>query len=62
VVPRVLEMLGSDDMLMWASDWPHWQYEGDAALPPGLPEALLPRILRENALETYPRLLQGAMA
>jgi len=61
-VPRVLDQLRSDRMLLWASDWPHWQYEGDAAIPPGLPATLLPRILRENALETYPRLVQGALA
>ncbi len=56
VVPRVLEMLGSDDMLMWASDWPHWQYDGEAAIPPGLPASLMPKLLRENALATYGRL------
>ncbi len=56
VVPRVVEMLGSDDMLMWASDWPHWQYDGDEAIPPGMPAALMPKLLRGNALATYSRL------
>ena len=62
VVPRVLEMLGSDEMLLWASDWPHWQYEGDEAIPPGIPASLLPKLLRGNALNTYQRLREGVTA
>lgn len=62
LVPRVLEHLAGDDMLMWASDWPHWQYDGEEMVPPGIPAALLPKLLRGNALATYPRLRQGAMA
>ena len=62
LVPRILDMLGSDDMLMWASDWPHWQYDGDAAIPPGMPADLLPKLLRGNALATYTRLREGVTA
>ena len=51
-VARILDHIGSDDMLLFASDYPHWQFDGDAALPPGLPR----KILVENALATYPRL------
>ncbi|MCO6415441.1 amidohydrolase [Siccirubricoccus sp. KC 17139] len=61
-VERALGHLRSDDMLLWASDWPHWQFDGDEAIPPGLPERLLPKILRENALATYARLHEGALA
>ena len=35
----LLEQLGSDDMLLFATDYPHWHYDGDDALPPGLPAA-----------------------
>lgn len=62
VVPRVLDMLGSDDMLLWASDWPHWQYDGEEAIPPGIPDSLLPKLLRDNALNTYTRLREGVTA
>ena len=55
-VERLMEHIGSDDMLLFASDYPHWQFDGDDILPDGLPPAWLPRILRSNALETYPRL------
>ena len=43
-------------MLLFASDYPHWQFEGDAVLPAGLSPALLQRIRVDNPLETYPRL------
>lgn len=52
----LLEMIGCDELLLFATDYPHWRFDGMAALPPGLPERLHPRVLRENALATYPRL------
>jgi len=55
-VERLLDHLGSDRMLLFATDYPHWQFDGDEAVPPGLPDSLLQRIMVENALETYPRL------
>ena len=55
-VARLIGHLGSDRMLLFSSDYPHWQFDGDKVLPEGLPEEMLRRILVENALETYPRL------
>jgi len=52
----LLEQLGSEEMLLFATDYPHWHYDGEEALPPGLPPGLLRRILVDNALATYPRL------
>ncbi len=56
MVARLLAQIGSDRMLLFASDYPHWQFDGIAALPDGLPEAMLPNLLTDNALDTYPRL------
>jgi uncharacterized protein len=56
VFDRIIEMIDSDNMLLFASDYPHWQFEGDAVLPPGLSPELLQRIGVDNPLETYPRL------
>jgi predicted TIM-barrel fold metal-dependent hydrolase len=55
-VARIIEHLGSDDMLLFATDYPHWQFDGDAALPAGLPDRLRRKVLVDNALATYPRL------
>ena len=56
----LLEQFGSDEMLLFASDYPHWHYEGDDPLPPGLPPDLLRKILVDNPLATYPRLAMPA--
>jgi predicted TIM-barrel fold metal-dependent hydrolase len=58
-VQRFLDHLRSEDMLLWASDWPHWQFDGDAAVPPGIPATLLPKLMRDNPLATYARLREG---
>ena len=53
---RLLEHIGSDEILLYASDFPHWHFEGDDTIPAGVPAALLDRILVSNPLATYPRL------
>ncbi|HUB16889.1 MAG TPA: amidohydrolase family protein [Acetobacteraceae bacterium] len=55
-IERLMEMIDSDRMLLFASDYPHWQFEGDKVLPDGLSPALRQRIRIDNPLETYPRL------
>lgn len=55
-VLQVLEHMGSDDLLLFSTDYPHWQFDGDRVLPDGLPEDLVRKILVETPLETYPRL------
>ncbi|MCC6718986.1 MAG: amidohydrolase [Acetobacteraceae bacterium] len=52
----VLEQLGSEDMLLFASDYPHWQYDGADAVPAGIPAGMLQKMMVENARATYPRL------
>ena len=43
-------------MLLFSTDYPHWQFDGAAAWPAGLDEALRQKIAVENPLRTYPRL------
>lgn len=47
---QIIEQLGSDELLMWSSDYPHWH---DAELPTGLPESTRRKILSENARALY---------
>jgi len=60
VLLRVLEQLGSDRLLLFSTDHPHWQFDDTDALPHWFPKALAERVLAENALETYPRLAGAA--
>lgn len=55
-VARVFEHLGSDESVLFSTDYPHWQFDGDNPLPPGLPEHLIEKILVDNPRRTYPRL------
>jgi predicted TIM-barrel fold metal-dependent hydrolase len=56
MLPRIIDQLPSEDMLIFASDFPHWQHDGDDMLPSGLDDALRKKILIDNPLATYPRL------
>ena len=53
---RTLDQVGGDHLLLFSTDYPHWQFEGDNALPEGLSESTLRRVLVDNPLEAYPRL------
>lgn len=55
-VARVMEQLGSEELLLWSSDWPHWQFDGAPRLPPGIGAALARKICVENPLSLYDRL------
>ncbi len=57
-VAHVVEQIDSDDMLLFSSDYPHWQFEGDAIVPQGVPESLLRKMRTDNPLATYPRLME----
>lgn len=56
MLEKFLEQLGSEDMLLFSSDYPHWHYDGDDAIPDGMPEHLIRKICIDNPLNTYPRL------
>jgi predicted TIM-barrel fold metal-dependent hydrolase len=55
-IMRLIDHLKSDSLFLFSTDYPHWQFDGDAALPSGLGAGLFRKILSENALATYPRL------
>jgi predicted TIM-barrel fold metal-dependent hydrolase len=59
-VADIIEMIGSDKMFLFASDYPHWQFDGDNAIPPNLPADIVSRMCADNPLETFPRLSLAA--
>ena len=52
-VARVIEHLKSDELLLYASDYPHWQFDGDDVMPRGIPDALKRKIMVDNPRATY---------
>lgn len=54
---QLIEMMGTDRMLAFGTDYPHYDEDDTGeGLPGGLSEATRRRILRDNALEAYPKL------
>ena len=53
---RFIEHLGSEEMLLFSTDYPHWQFEDADMLPDGLSETHLRKIVADNPLNTYARL------
>jgi predicted TIM-barrel fold metal-dependent hydrolase len=41
---------------LFSTDYPHWHYDETDAVPDGLPEGLMRKMLVDNALDTYSRL------
>jgi len=54
---QLIDMVDSEDMYVFASDYPHYDADSaDAVLPSKMPEGLRRKIRFENALATYPKL------
>lgn len=51
---QIIEMIGSDDFLMFATDYPHWDFDApDRVLPAAMPAELKERIFSTNAARLY---------
>lgn len=53
---QVINQIGSDRMLLFATDYPHWQFEDNDALPDGMSADLARKVCIDNPAETYARL------
>ena len=50
----LLDLMGTDRVVMFSSDYPHWDYDAPGSvLPSGLPDPLVQRVMHLNAEETY---------
>jgi predicted TIM-barrel fold metal-dependent hydrolase len=49
----MLEMMDAEHLLMFSSDYPHWDFDSPTHAFPKLPKQLHDRIFRENAAEFY---------
>ncbi len=59
---RLIDHVGSDELFLFSTDYPHWQFDGDEALPRKLPAQLVEKILKTNPLSTYPALTMTSAA
>ena len=50
---RILEWLGSEDILMFATDYPHMHDDDLGALLDVVPESMRPKLMAESAREWY---------
>jgi predicted TIM-barrel fold metal-dependent hydrolase len=54
VTMDMIDQMGSEDLLMFSTDYPHWHFDSpDQALPKGLPSSLVRKIRTENARAFY---------
>ncbi len=53
---RIMDHIGSDEIIVFSTDYPHWQFDGKEALPDGFADTTVRKILIDNPLATYPRL------
>ena len=56
---KLIEHVGSNELLLFSTDYPHWQFDGDEVLPEGLSLDLLRKITLDNPLRTYPRIAES---
>lgn len=51
---EIIEQLGSEDLLLFATDYPHWHFDTpEEAFPAGLPAGLRQKIMADNARAFY---------
>src|SRR5215831_16380907 len=60
VLHRLFDHMQSDELILFSTDYPHWQFEGNDALPDGLSADLVRKIMIDNPYATYGRLKQSA--
>lgn len=51
-----IDQIACDEMFLFATDYPHWHFDGHEVLPGSFPAALLEAACVTNPLQTYPRL------
>ncbi len=55
---RIFDHMQSDELILFSTDYPHWQFDGTAAIPDGLPADLVRKMTHDNPRATYARLLE----
>lgn len=56
IMRRLFDHIGSDELLLFSTDYPHAQFDGTEIFPEAFDAALREKICAANPLATYPRL------
>jgi predicted TIM-barrel fold metal-dependent hydrolase len=59
LIARLVDHLQSDELLLFSSDYPHWQFDGDNVWPAGLSQSLRQKVMAENPRAVYSRLKEA---
>src|SRR5438477_5831201 len=62
ILNRLFDHMQSDELLLFSTDYPHWQFDGDAVLPDGISPDLVRKMMIDNPCATYGRLKQPVRA
>nr|WP_025042342.1 amidohydrolase family protein [Sulfitobacter geojensis] len=55
---KLFEHIGCDDLILFSTDYPHWQYDEDP-IPAGMSKEMIRKIKIDNPQTTYARLAKG---
>jgi len=58
----VLDHFGTDEILLFSTDYPHWHFDGEDVIPEGFSPELIRKIAIENPYATYRRLQKPNIA
>jgi uncharacterized protein len=50
---EVLEMMGAEEILMFSTDYPHWDGDEPHRVVPKIPKAMRPAIFKDTARDVY---------
>lgn len=53
---KIVKMIGSDDLLIFSTDYPHWQFDGDDPFPANVSASMKEKMTWTNPMKLYPRM------
>ncbi len=59
-IERLMNQMHSDELLVFSSDYPHWQFDGADPVPSFFSPGLVRKLTQDNPLSAYPRLANQA--
>lgn len=57
---QVVDQMGSDELICFSTDYPHWDYDSPSRALPSLDESLAQKVFHDNAKAFYPKLPDDA--